>query len=47
DKAFLAETEKANLKIDPLTGEELVQMVAEIGTLDASFLAKLKKILYD
>jgi hypothetical protein len=27
DKAFLAETEKAMLKIDPLTGEDLVQMV--------------------
>jgi len=47
DKAFLAETEKANLKIDPLTGDDLIQMVAELGTLDASFLAKLKKILYD
>ena len=47
DKAFLAETEKANLKIDPLAGEELVQMVAELGTLDPAFLAKLKKILYE
>jgi len=47
DKAFLAETEKANLKIEPLTGEELVQMVADLGTLDSAFLAKLKKILYD
>jgi len=47
DKAFLAETEKANLKIEPLTGEELVQMVADLGTLDSAFLAKLKKILYE
>ena len=47
DKAFLVETEKANLKIEPLTGEELVQMVADLGTLDSAFLAKLKKILYE
>jgi tripartite-type tricarboxylate transporter receptor subunit TctC len=47
DKAFLAETEKAMLNIDPLTGEELVQMVADLGTLDPAFLARLKGILYD
>lgn len=47
DKAFLAETEKANLKIDPKTGEELKEMVAELGTLDPAFLAKLKRVLYD
>jgi len=47
DKAFLAETEKAMLKIDPLTGEELVQMVADLGTLDPAFLARLKGLLYD
>lgn len=47
DKGFLAETEKANLKIDPITGEELVQMVADLSTLDSAFLAKLKKILYE
>jgi tripartite-type tricarboxylate transporter receptor subunit TctC len=47
DKAFLAETEKANLKIDPLTGEELVQMVADLSALDSAFLAKLKRILYE
>jgi tripartite-type tricarboxylate transporter receptor subunit TctC len=47
DKAFLAETEKANLKIDPKSGEELKEMVSELGTLDPTFLAKLKKILYE
>jgi tripartite-type tricarboxylate transporter receptor subunit TctC len=47
DKAFLAETEKANLKIDPRTGDELKEMVMDLGTLDAAFLAKLKRILYD
>jgi len=47
DKAFLAETEKAMLNIDPLTGEELVQMVADLGTLPPVFLSRLKGILYD
>ncbi len=47
DRAFLAEIEKAGLTLDPLTGEELAKMVADLGTLDAAFLAKLKAILYD
>ena len=47
DKAFLAETEKAGLKIDPVTGVELAKMVADLGTLDSAFLARLKGILYD
>jgi tripartite-type tricarboxylate transporter receptor subunit TctC len=47
DKAFLAETEKANLKIDPKTGDELKDMVSDLGTLDPVFLAKLKRILYE
>lgn len=47
DKAFLAETEKAGLKIDPVTGVELTKMVADVGTLDSAFVAKLKGILYD
>ena len=47
DKEFLAETEKANLKIDPKTGDELKAMVADLGSLDPTFLAKLKKILYE
>lgn len=47
DKAFLAETEKAGLRLDPLSGEELKRMVVDLGTLDAAFLAKLKGILYD
>jgi tripartite-type tricarboxylate transporter receptor subunit TctC len=47
DKAFLAETEKAELKIDPVTGVELTRMVADLNTLDPPFLAKLKGILYD
>jgi tripartite-type tricarboxylate transporter receptor subunit TctC len=47
DKDFLAETEKANLMIDPKTGAELKEMVSELGSLDPAFLAKLKKILYE
>ena len=47
DKAFLAETEKAGLKLDPVTAEELAKMVADVSTLDPAFLAKLKGILYD
>jgi len=47
DKAFLADTEKAKLMLDPVTGEELEKMVAELFTLDPAFLAKLKGILYN
>jgi len=46
DKAFLAETEKAKLMLDPVTGDDLEKMVAELFTLDPTFLAKLKDILY-
>jgi tripartite-type tricarboxylate transporter receptor subunit TctC len=47
DAAFLAEAEKAKLTMDPVTGEELEKMVAEIFALDADLLAKLKTILYN
>jgi tripartite-type tricarboxylate transporter receptor subunit TctC len=47
DKEFLAEAEKAKLMLDPITGDELRDMVADLGTLDAAFLGKLKGILYD
>jgi len=46
DPAFLAEAEKANLSIDPVTGEEMSKLVAEVFTLDAGLLAKLKDALY-
>jgi len=45
DGAFLAEAEKAKLTIGPVTGEELERMVAELFTLDAGLVAKLKAIL--
>jgi tripartite-type tricarboxylate transporter receptor subunit TctC len=47
DKGLLAETEKAKLRLDPVSAEELKKMVVDLGTLDAAFLAKLKGILYD
>lgn len=47
DKAFLAEAEKAKLTLDPVTGEELEKMVAELFTLDQALVAKLKAILYN
>ena len=47
DNAFVAEAEKAKLTLDPVTGEELEKMVAELFTLDPALLAKLKGILYN
>ena len=46
DPAFLAETKKANLSIDPVTGEEMSRLVAEVFALDAATLGKLKEALY-
>jgi tripartite-type tricarboxylate transporter receptor subunit TctC len=46
DPALLAEAGKANLSIDPVTGEELEELVADLFTLDATLAAKLKDILY-
>ena len=45
DKEFLAETEKARMGIDPLTGEELEKVVDGIFKSDPDLLAKLKKII--
>jgi tripartite-type tricarboxylate transporter receptor subunit TctC len=47
DPAFMAEAEKAKLTIDPVTGEELAKMIADLFTLDPALLAKLKEILYN
>jgi tripartite-type tricarboxylate transporter receptor subunit TctC len=46
DKAFLAETDKAKLALDPVSAEELEKMVAEVFALDAALVARLKDILY-
>ncbi|HEX2500637.1 MAG TPA: tripartite tricarboxylate transporter substrate-binding protein [Methylomirabilota bacterium] len=47
DPAFLAETEKAKLTLDPVTGEELEKLIGELFTLDPALLAKLKGILHN
>lgn len=46
DTEFLAEAKKANLSIDPITGAEMNKLVADVFTLDAGLLAKLKDALY-
>ena len=47
DKAFLVEAEKAKLTIDPVSGEELDKMVAELFTLDPALVGRLKDVLYN
>ena len=46
DKGFLAETEKAKLDLNPVTGEELEKAVAKIFKLDSAMLSKLNEILF-
>ncbi len=45
DPAFLAEAQKANLSIDPITGSEMSQLVTDVFTLDAATVAKLREAL--
>ena len=46
DKALLAEAEKARMMLDPVSGEELEKLIAELFTLDPAFVAKLKTVVY-
>jgi tripartite-type tricarboxylate transporter receptor subunit TctC len=46
DKEFLAETEKARLGLNPVTGDDLKQTIEGIFKLDSGLLAKLKEILF-
>ncbi|MBI3045605.1 MAG: hypothetical protein HYY78_22590 [Betaproteobacteria bacterium] len=46
DPAFLAEAKKARLAVDPITGQEMRRLVADVFTLDAATVAKLKDALY-
>ncbi len=46
DKQFLAETEKAKLDLNPVTGEELEEAVSKIFKLNSVMLAKLNDILF-
>jgi tripartite-type tricarboxylate transporter receptor subunit TctC len=45
DKEFLAETEKAKLDLNPVTGEELEKVVAGFLKTDSAMVAKMKEIL--
>jgi tripartite-type tricarboxylate transporter receptor subunit TctC len=47
DPAFLAETQRAKLTLDPVTGEDLERMVSELFALDPTVVGKLKDILYN
>ena len=44
DPAFLAEMEKEQLPVHPLTGEEAGQIVAKITVVSPAIIAKAKKI---
>lgn len=46
DKDFLAETEKAKLDLNPVSGEELETAVGEIFKMEPSMLPKLNDILF-
>jgi len=45
DPAFMAEAQKANLALDPVTGDEMARLVADVFTLDAALVEKLKQAL--
>jgi tripartite-type tricarboxylate transporter receptor subunit TctC len=45
DPAFLAETEKSKLDVDPVTGETLEKIVAGLYKMNPAILANLKEVL--
>ena len=45
DSAFVADAEKVQIELGPLTGEELQGMVREVTTLDASLIARMKDVI--
>lgn len=45
DPEFVAEAKKANLEIDPLTGEEVEKIVAELFNINPSTVSKLAAVL--
>ena len=45
DKDFLAEAVKSKLDVDPVSGEEVEKIVADLFTLDAATVAKMSEIL--
>jgi tripartite-type tricarboxylate transporter receptor subunit TctC len=46
DREFLAEAQKANLDIEPVTAQELEKSVAAIFKLDQAMLTKLRDVLF-
>lgn len=46
DPAFLADAKKANLSLDPVTGEEIEKKVATLFKLSPSLQTRLKEILF-
>ena len=47
DPAFLAEADKAQLEIAPVTGEEIERTVANLFKLETAMVAKLRTILLE
>jgi len=47
DKELLVETKKAQLGLNPVTGEELEKAVAGLYKVDPALLTKIKKILFE
>jgi hypothetical protein len=45
DPEFLADAKKSRLDTDPLTGEEIERIVAQLFKMDASLVNQLKEIL--
>ncbi len=47
DPEFLADAKKANLGVNPVSGEEVEKIIASLFKLDPALIAKLKDILYN
>jgi hypothetical protein len=45
DAEFLADAKKSRLDTDPLTGEEIEKIVAQLFKMDAALVKQLKEIL--
>jgi hypothetical protein len=45
DPEFLADAKKANLDVEPITGQEMERIINGIFKLDPALVAKLKSIL--
>jgi hypothetical protein len=45
DPEFVADAKKAQLDLNPLTGQELEKIIASVYKLDGSLVEKLKAIL--